>query len=179
MKETFSAADLSGSVIAVPPLCRDKEWQASPSENARLIRYLEAGGVRTLLYGGNANFYGIALSEYEAVLDALEAAAGPKTVVIPSVGPYFGTMMDEAEVLARRRFPTVMVLPTTAVSAPEGVRTAVLKVVEMLRRPVVLYVKDEHYVTPEIARALVEEEVISWIKYAVVRANPAADPIHG
>ena len=36
---------------------------------------------------------GISLAEYDAVLDVLESAAGPDTAVVPSVGPYFGTMM--------------------------------------------------------------------------------------
>ena len=177
MKTTFTTADLHASVIAVPPLCRDAGLQADAAENAKLIRHIEAGGVSTLLYGGNANFYNIALSEYAAVLDQLAAAAAPETWIVPGVGPYFGTMMDQAAILAQRKFPTAMVLPTLAVSSPEGVRAAVLRFVEKAGIPAVLYVKDEKYVTVEVVKSLVKAGVISWIKYAVVRANPAVDPL--
>lgn len=177
MKTTIANADLHNSVIAVPPLCRDANLQPGAAENGRLIRHIEAGGVSTLLYGGNANFYNIAVSEYEAVLDQLEAAAAPDTWVIPSVGPYFGTMMDQAAILARRKFPTAMVLPTVAVSSPEGVRVAVLKFVEKAGIPAVLYMKDPGYVTLDVVKSLVEAGAISWIKYAVVRPDPAQDEL--
>jgi dihydrodipicolinate synthase/N-acetylneuraminate lyase len=41
--------------------------------------------------------------------------------------------------------------------------------------PAVLYIKDEAYVTPEIAAELVKDGLISWIKYAVVKPDPAQD----
>ena len=177
MKTTISSSDLHASVIAVPPLCRDAKFQSNAAENAKLIQHLEAGGVSTLLYGGNANFYNIALGEYEAVLDQLEAAAAPDTLIVPSVGPYFGVAMEQAAILARKKFPTVMLLPTVAVSSPEGVRIAVLKLVEKLGRPIVLYIKDAAYVTLDVVKSLVEAGAISWIKYAVVRADPAQDEL--
>ena len=177
MKTTFATSDLNRSVIAVPPLCRDARLQTDPLENTRLIRHLESGGVTTLLYGGNANFYNISLGEYERVLDQLEAAAGADSLVIPSVGPYFGPMMDQAAILARRRFPTAMLLPTLAVSSAEGVRVAIMEFVQKAGIPAVLYIKDQNYVTLEVVQALVEAGVISWIKYAVVRPDPAEDPL--
>ena len=175
MKTTITTADLRASVIAVPPLCRDENLRSCPPENAKLLRHIEAGGVSTLLYGGNANFYNIALSEYEAVLDELEAAAAPDTLIVPSVGPYFGTAMDQAAILARKKFPTAMLLPTLAVSTPDGVRAAVLRIVEKLGRPIVLYIKDAVYVTLDVVKSLVDAGAISWIKYAVVRPDPAED----
>lgn len=175
MKTTISTSDLHASVVSVPPLCRDAHLRLDAAENAKLIKHIEAGGVSTLLYGGNANFYNIALGEYEAVLDQLEAAAAPDTLIVPSVGPYFGTAMEQAAILAKTRFPTVMLLPTVAVSSPEGVRTAVLKIVERIGRPIVLYIKDANYVTLDVVKSLVEAGAISWIKYAVVRADPAQD----
>ncbi|MFZ4766291.1 MAG: dihydrodipicolinate synthase family protein [Roseimicrobium sp.] len=177
MQTTFSPSDLQRSVIAVPPLCRDADLKINPTENAKLMRHIEGGGVTTFLYGGNANFYNIALSEYAQVLDILEAAAGPSSLVIPSIGPYFGTAIDQAALLATRHFPTAMLLPTLAVSKPEGVREAVLRIVEKLGRPIVLYVKDEGYITVPVAKALVDAGALSWIKYAVVRPNPAEDPL--
>ncbi|MEA3213761.1 MAG: hypothetical protein QOE70_6818 [Chthoniobacter sp.] len=177
MKTTITTADLHASVISVPPLCRDGDLKPVAAENARLIRHLESGGVTTLLYGGNANFYNISLAEYEAVLDQLEGGAAPDTLIVPSVGPYFGTAMDQTAILARRNFPTVMLLPTMAVSSPEGVRKAALKIAERLGRPIVLYIKDQGYVTLDVVKSLVSAGVISWIKYAVVRTDPAQDDL--
>src|SRR5712691_5570663 len=116
MQTTFSLADLRRSVIAVPPLCRDAEFKPNATENEKLVRHLEGGGVNILLYGGNANFYNISLAEYESVLDVLEEAAAKDTLVIPSIGSFFGTAMDQAAILSRRKFPTAMLLPTVAVS---------------------------------------------------------------
>lgn len=177
MQTTFSPADLRRSVIAVPPLCRDAGFRSSAAENAKLIKHIESGGVNILLYGGNANFYNISLAEYETVIDQLEAAAAENTLVIPAIGPFFGTAMDQAAILARKKFPTAMLLPTMAVSKPEGVREAVLKIVEKLGRPIVLYVKDEGYVNVEVAKSLVSAGAVSWIKYAVVHQDPANDPL--
>ena len=42
---------LSSSVIAVPPLCRNKDFDIDVNENRKLISHLEKGGVRVLLYG--------------------------------------------------------------------------------------------------------------------------------
>ena len=177
MKTTFTPTDIHRSVISVPPLCRDASLKVSAAENGKLIRHIEEGGVTTLLYGGNANFYNLAPSEFADTLDMLAAQAAPDSWVVPSVGPYFGTMMDQAAVLATRKFPTAMVLPTIAVSSPEGVRVAVMKFVERAGIPAVLYVKDEKYVTVEVVKSLVAAGVISWIKYAVVRKDTADDPL--
>ena len=177
MKTILTPADLRASIISVPPLCRDADLKSVPSENAKLIRHIEAGGVSTLLYGGNANFYNIALSEYEAVLDDIAAAAAPETLIVPSVGPYFGMAMDQAAILARKKFPTAMLLPTVAVSTPDGVRAAVLRIAEKMGRPIVLYIKDAGYVTLPVVKSLVEAGAISWIKYAVVRPDPAQDEL--
>jgi len=67
----LTPAQLTGSVLAVPPLCRNADYSLNDAENAKLIRHIEAGGIRTLLYGGNANFYHVALSEYDALLGLL------------------------------------------------------------------------------------------------------------
>src|SRR5580765_5336286 len=98
MITTITPERLAASFLAVPPLCRNADLTLNEAENAKYIRFLEAGGIRTLLYGGNANFYHIALSEYDQVLTCLERAAGPDTLVIPSAGPLFGQMMDQAKI---------------------------------------------------------------------------------
>ena len=95
MKTTpVTAADLGASVLAVPPLARNADLSLNRAANQSLIRHLEAGGVSTLMYGGNANFYNVGLYEYASILDMLEELAAPGSWVIPSVGPDFGKMMD-------------------------------------------------------------------------------------
>ena len=86
--------DLRNSIVAVPPLARDSELKFCNVENEKIIRHIEKGNVSTLLYGGNANFYHIALSEYEEILGGLRDLAGEDTLVIPSVGPAYGMMFS-------------------------------------------------------------------------------------
>src|SRR5436305_12299816 len=112
---------LTASVLAVPPMARNKDFSLNEAENAKLIRHMEAGGIRTLLYGGNANFYHIALSEYDQVLNNLEQSAGADTLVIPSVAATFGTMMDQAKIVRKHKFPTVMILPLQGAVTSKGV----------------------------------------------------------
>src|SRR2546421_3693133 len=102
---------LTASVLAVPPLARKADYSLNEAENTKLIRHIEAGGIRTLLYGGNANFYHLPLGEYDQTLAYLAQAAAPDMLVIPSAGPTFGMMMQQAKVLGCYHFPTVMLLP--------------------------------------------------------------------
>ncbi len=174
----ITSEDLARSVIAVPPLCRnaDADFSLNAEENTKLIRHLEAGGISTLLYGGNANLYNIAVSEYDALLGLLAETAAPNTWVIPSVGPFFGNIVDQADILANHKFPTAMILPTLFPATTSGIQTAVRKFVERSGLPAVLYIKDATYVSPEGAAQLVDEGLISWIKYAIVHPIPNADP---
>ena len=48
--------EFASTVMAVPPLARRSNLSLDVDANQKLIRHIEAGGVRTLLYGGNANF---------------------------------------------------------------------------------------------------------------------------
>ncbi|MDF1851460.1 MAG: dihydrodipicolinate synthase family protein [Verrucomicrobiales bacterium] len=168
--------DLAQSVIAVPPMARDENLVFHPAENEKIIRHIEAGGTSTLLYGGNANFYHIALSEYESILGQLAELAGPETLVIPSVGPAYGMMMDQAAIVKETDYPTVMVLPQQGLTTSEGVVTGLRKFAEKVGKPIVLYIKYGDFITVEGARQLVEDGIISWIKYAIVQEDPAADP---
>ena len=176
MKTTpITSADLARSVIAVPPLCRDEKLELADAENVRLIRHLEGGGVRILLYGGNANLYNIAVSEYPALLDFLATNAGEDTLIIPSVGPFYGNIVDQAAILREREFPAAMLLPTTFPATPSGVATAVRHFVEKSNTRAVVYIKDESYITPDEVKALVDDQLVAWIKYAVVREDPLQD----
>lgn len=177
MKTTpVTPADLRSSVIAVPPLCRNADLSLSREENEKLIRHMYAGGIRTLLYGGNANLYNIAVSEFDALLGMLRDLAPQDDLwMVPSIGPMYGTAMDQAAILKNYDFPTAMLLPTLFPSKPAGVATAIRHLAEKAGMKLVLYIKDESYITPEHAAELVNDGLISWIKYAVVKPNPADD----
>jgi len=166
---------LANSVIAVPPLARDEDLKVCPIENAKIMRHLEAGGVRTLLYGGNAMFYHIGLGEYAETLAMLQEHAGGDTTVVPSVGPAYGTSMDQAAILRNFDFPTAMVLPARDIATPAGCATGIRKLAESYGKPIVLYIKFEGYLEPEDAKSLVEDGIVNWIKYAIVREDPGQD----
>ncbi|QDV13140.1 5-dehydro-4-deoxyglucarate dehydratase [Rosistilla oblonga] len=168
--------NLRDSIIAVPPLCRDADYRICKTENEKLVRHIEAGGVSSLLYGGNANLYHVRVSEYAQMLEMLSEIAGDKTLVVPSVGPAYGLMMDQADLLRDTKFPTVMVLPADAVMTESGLLRGFRHFVEAIGRPAVLYIKREGYITPEGAAKLVDDGLVSFIKYAIVRDDPAVDP---
>lgn len=170
-----TSADFRESVLAVPPLARKADGPLCAEQNTRLIRHIEAGGVRMLLYGGNANLYHIRPSEYAGLLEMLQEAAGPETTVIPSAGPAYGVMMDQADVIRSSGFPTVMVLPADGVMTEPGLMTAFRRFVEAINRPAVLYIKREGYLSPEGAAELTRDGLVSFIKYAIVRDDPATD----
>jgi dihydrodipicolinate synthase/N-acetylneuraminate lyase len=176
MITTLTTERLAASVMCVPPLCRNADLSISEKENAKLIKHIESGGIRTLLYGGNANFYHIPLSEYDQVLSCLEQLVGPDTLLIPSVSSLWGSMMDQARLVRNHKFPTVMVLPLQGSVTSHGVETGIRRFVDAAGIPALLYLKNDGYIDiPEIAR-LASSRVISGIKYAIVRPDAANDP---
>ena len=166
---------LTRSVVAVPPLARTADLRLADAENTKLIRHIESGGVHTLLYGGNANFYHIAPGEYDQVLAYLGQAAARHTLVIPSVGPAYGTMMEQAKVVRRHKFETVMVLPQQGITTPDGVEAGIRQFVQAAGVPALVYVKNEGYIEPENIKRLADAGLISGVKYAIVRDDPAKD----
>lgn len=172
----ITLSDLATSVLAVPPLARDAELKLNPLENQKLIRHVEAGDVTILLYGGNANLYHVPLSEYADLLALLAEAASPDTWVIPSAGPDFGRLMDQADILRQMSFPTTMVLPQAAVLTAQGTMTGLRKFAERLQQPIILYLKSDGYLSADEVQQLVEDEIVFAIKYAIVRDDPAHDP---
>jgi len=168
-------ADLSASVLAVPPLARRPDLTLDADANRALIRHLEQGGVRTLMYGGNANFYHLPLSEYEATLDLLAATAGADSWVIPSAGADYGKLIDQAAMLRERAFPTAMALPFGNPSNDSGVATALRRFHDRLGKPIIAYVKGLGYIEPATLGKLAKDGVICAIKYAIVRADPSKD----
>ncbi len=175
LEAPFSVPQLRESVIAVPPLARDRNLNVCAEQNRRIIQFLEAGGVRSLLYGGNAVFYHVRMSEYAGLLSMLAESAGSETVVVPSIGPAYGLAMDQIDVLRDFEFPTVMLLPSRDVVDQAGIATAVRKLAEGLGKPLVLYLKFDRWLDTDHIKRLESDGAISWIKYAVVRDDPSQD----
>lgn len=169
-------ADVSRSVIAVPPLARQRDYTLDEQANRSMIRYLEAGGVSTILYGGNANLYNTRPSEYADILALIRGAAGTNTWIIPSVGPSYGVFMDQAEILRDFDFPAAMVLPASDATTPEGAVEGLRQFVERFGKPIIVYVKREGYLRIEDIKRLLDDGVACAVKYAVVRADPSEDP---
>lgn len=172
----LTPAHFERSVMAVPPLARSAAGAIDSAANTRIIRHLEGGGVSLLLYGGNANVYHMPLDEYEPLLALLAETAGPTTLVVPSAGPTYGLLLEHARMIRRHRYQTVMVLPQQGITTSAGVATGVRRFVEAAGLPALLYIKHDGYMEPADVRRLCDDGLISGIKYATVRPDPAVDP---
>ncbi|MGC1693853.1 MAG: dihydrodipicolinate synthase family protein [Pseudolabrys sp.] len=180
MKTTpVSPADLAASVLSVPPLARRADLTIDPVQNGRLLDHLRSGGVRTFMYGGNANLYNMGVSDLRALCDLLIKLAHDGDWMIPSVGSDYGKAHDQLRMLRDYPFPTAMVLPHKAQSTPAGVATGIRKLADAYGKPVIAYVKDEGYVeAPDMGR-LAKDGAICAIKYAIVRQDPSQDAFLG
>lgn len=172
---SITSEALSRSVIAVPPLARTSELSIDHAENVRLIRHLERGGIRTLLYGGNAVLGHVSPSEYADFLQHLSESAGAETLAIPSVGPSFGMMRDQAKILREFAFPTAMLLPTNDPTTPLGLARSIRHFADLSDKPCLLYLKREGFMDVGTVRRLFQDGLISCVKYAIVREDPGRD----
>ena len=168
--------EFSSSVLAVPPLARRADLSIDEAQNRQLIRHIEAGGIRTLLYGGNANLYHTSMGDYALLLEQLADSASDTTRVIPAIGPDFGKMMDQAQLLRGSRYRTAMVLPMQGFTTPEGVAEGISRFVDTAGIPVTLYIKSEQYLDVATLGRLVDSGRILAVKYAIVRDDPVNDP---
>ena len=180
MKTTrISPADLAASVLSVPPLARRADLTIDPVQNGRLLDHLRSGGVRTFMYGGNANLYNMGVSDLHALCDLLVKLARDGDWMIPSVGSDYGKAHDQLRMLRDYPFPTAMVLPHKAQSTPAGVATGIRKLADAYGKPVIAYVKDEGYVEASDMGRLAKDGAICAIKYAIVRQDPLQDAFLG
>jgi dihydrodipicolinate synthase/N-acetylneuraminate lyase len=176
MKTTpVSPADLGASVFAVPPLARNADLTLNRAANAAQIRHIEAGGVTSILYGGNANLFHVSVSEYPALLDMLEELGSADTWMIPSVGPEYGLLMDQMVILRQRRFPTAMVLPLASPGTSDGLETGIGHAADRFGRQLILYIKSETGLTPEALGRLVKRGMVCAVKYGIDRPDPKQD----
>ena len=172
----LTPAHFTRSVMAVPPLARRADGTLAEEANGRIIRHLEDGGVTLLLYGGNANFYHLPLDEYDAALSMLARLAGDQSLVVPSAGPSYGLLLEQARTIRRHAFPTVMVLPQQGITTSIGVANGIRAFADAAGLPVVVYVKNDGYIEPDEIAALDREGLVSAVKYAVVRKDTGDDP---
>lgn len=168
-------SEFAATVMAVPPLARRVDYTLDAAQNLELIRHIEAGGVRTLLYGGNANLYHVPVSEYRELLDMLADSTAETTRVIPAIGPDYGKMLDQARILSQTPYRTAMVLPLGGFTTPEGVETGLTRIADIAGIPLTLYVKSEDYVDVDTLARLVDRGTLIAVKYAVVRDDPGDD----
>lgn len=171
----LSESEFATTVMAVPPLARRTDFTFDAAQNRKLIRHIEAGGVRTLLYGGNANLYHVPVSEYRELLDLLADSTGPDTRVIPAIGPDYGKMLDQARILSQTTYRTAMVLPLAGFTTPQGIEDGLARIVDIAGIPLTLYIKHEDYVDVETLARLVDQGTLIAVKYAIVREHPAHD----
>ncbi|WP_114947546.1 dihydrodipicolinate synthase family protein [Microvirga calopogonii] len=175
MLTTIETSHLARSVLAVPPFALTADFEINREANAKLIRHLEAGGVSTLLYGGNANVHNWPVSKFAEWLDSLEESVADDTWLIPSVGPDWGKLVDEAAILKSRRYPVAMALPMIAPQTPEGVVRGLQDFVDRSGVPLIVYIKTDQYVPAKAMAKLVEQGAVFGIKYAVPRADLTQD----
>ncbi|HEY0798276.1 MAG TPA: dihydrodipicolinate synthase family protein [Candidatus Baltobacteraceae bacterium] len=177
MKTTLDIpSDLQRSVISVPPLARRADNLIDREQNKRLLTHMRAGGVTTYLYGGNANLYHMAPSEFEEMLDIFAELSVEGDWFIPSVGSDFGKAMDQVNLLRSHSFPTAMVLPQRFPFTTTGVAKGLRRIADAFGRPIIAYVKDEGYIEPGDIAKLIEDGSVCAVKYAVVREKPEVDP---
>lgn len=167
-------ADFKSSVVAVPPIALHADFSVNVEANAKLVRHITAGGVDILLYGGNANLYHFGLAAYQEAL-AMMQAAGSSARIITSIGPDFGKMFDQAPLVERSGIRNVMLLPVAFPSDSHGVGDGIRRIAARLGFGVILYLKRDMYVRPEVLEKLVAEGAVRFVKYAVERPDPAND----
>lgn len=169
-------ASVMDTVIAVPPIARNSDLSVNREANDRLIKHIRSGGIRTLMYGGNANFQNIGLYEYTATLDMLQDLAAPDMNLIPAIGPDFGKMIDQILMLKGRLVAGVMVLPAKAAFTPSGIENGLRRLADTLGGPLIAYLRDDSYLSPASVELLIKSGAVCMVKYGVVRKNPYEDP---
>jgi dihydrodipicolinate synthase/N-acetylneuraminate lyase len=170
-------------VFAVPPLARTpgKARALDFEENSRIIRYIAKGGISRFIYGGNAFLYHLTLEEYEQLLAWQAGIKEDGLWVIPSAGPSYGRLMDQAKLLRRFAVPCVMTLPCGDPRDAAGLEQGLREFAQTAGIRLMLYLKEETNMGADLMAGLdtvarlVDEGICIAIKYAVVREDPAQD----
>lgn len=171
------------AVYPVPPLARKRDSRRSLDfvQNEKVLRHLQKHGIFNVVYGGNAFLYHVTMAEYQ---ELIEWAAGftREMVIIPAIGPSYGRAMDQAALIRKHRFPSVLVLPCGDPHDAAGLEIGLREVAEGCAVPLSIYIKNETDFGPDCEAGLdaigrlVDAKVCSTVKYAVVRKDPKQDP---
>lgn len=168
-------------VIAVPPLCRHEDGSFDFAESEKIVAHLHNGGITRLMYGGNAFLYHMTLDEYAQLLPWLSGLSD-EFWCIPSAGPSFGRLMDQAPLIRKHDFPCVMALPCADPRDAAGLEEGLRRFSAAAETPLIVYLKEELNFGADLMAGLdavarlVSDGICVGIKYAVVRKNPADDP---
>jgi dihydrodipicolinate synthase/N-acetylneuraminate lyase len=170
------------AVYPVPPLARKRDSRRSLDfvQNEKILRHLQTHGITSVVYGGNAFLYHITLAEYHELIEWAGGFAREISIV-PGVGPSYGRAMDQAPLIRKHRFPSVLVLPSGDPRDAAGLETGLREIAEACGLPLSVYVKQEADFGPDREAGLdalgrlVDAKVCSSIKYAVVRKDPKED----
>jgi dihydrodipicolinate synthase/N-acetylneuraminate lyase len=170
-------------IYPVPPLARRNDAKRSINfpENEKIFRFLRQGGVTRFIYGGNAFLYQITMAEYVELTHWLGSLTS-EGVIIPAVGASYGRAMDQAPLIRKYKFPSVLVLPTGDPRDAAGLERGMHEIADACGVPLCLYVKKENdfgedqEAGMDVLGRLVDAKVCGSIKYAIVRKNPAVDP---
>jgi 4-hydroxy-tetrahydrodipicolinate synthase len=173
---SVAPADLTSSIIALPPLARTKTGAINEAENAKIIAWLCSARVSTFMYGGVANLFNAALSEYGAVLDLIEKIAPAEAWVVPAIGGDYGKATDQIEILRAREFPTAILLPFAPIQA-KGVATGLRRLSDRYGRPLMVFFKSADYLEPADIAALLADGVLCCVEYGVP-ANERGESPH-
>jgi dihydrodipicolinate synthase/N-acetylneuraminate lyase len=168
-------ADISRSVWSVPPLAIAADGRIDDAMNERLAHHIEAGGVSTLLWGGNANVYGMTHGRFAELIEKIPDWVSENAWAIPSVGPDYGKLMDQAAMLKHTRFPAAMALPYAGPRDAGGVAQALRDFTQTAGMPLILYIRAANYLPPERIAALLEEGTLVAVKYAVETGDLTRD----
>lgn len=168
--------DLENSVVSVPPLAWTTDQRIADKPNRAIVRRLDAGGVKTYLYGGNANVQNLPTSDFGALLDAMKEWAPANAWMLPSIGPDFGKGLDQARVAHGRGFPALMTLPAGNAVTHAGLATGMRRLSDAAGVPLVGYVRSANYMPSANMKELVADGVLCAVKYAVEDHDPSDDP---
>jgi dihydrodipicolinate synthase/N-acetylneuraminate lyase len=182
MRTSALTTDDFCGVFPVPPLCRNNDARRTINfaETEKVARHIAAGGIRNFLYGGNAFLYHLTLAEFEQLLD-WSNGVDDDFLMIPSAGPSYGRAMDQAPLLRRYSFPTVMLLPCADPRDAAGLERGFREFAEACGIPLIVYLKEENNFGADkeagldAVGRLVRDGVCIGIKYAVVRKDPSQD----
>jgi dihydrodipicolinate synthase/N-acetylneuraminate lyase len=170
-------------VFAVPPLARapGKSRAIDFEESSRIVRHIAKGGITRFIYGGNAFLYHLTLDEYEQLLAWQAAIKEDGLWFIPSAGPSYGRLMDQAKLLRRFAVPCVMTLPCGDPRDAAGLEVGLREFAHAADTRLMLYLKAETNMGADLMAGLdtvaqlVDEGICIAIKYAVVREDPSQD----